>query len=183
MFKNALSALVALLILGSTAFAARCNPITVTGSYVRQINPYVDQLTLHVDGTAYWFNSSAFDLILFGTYNPQVGSWTCLADGTVLVTTLGSEYLQNSPSGDTPQPGQPLDINLSTNIRITRQLSVVDVDTMQTTAQVITRVQLGNDPLGPGAIGRSACKPTGNPCNQAPYKRIKPLLTDIANIP
>jgi len=183
MFKQLSADLVALLLLSATALAVKCNPITVPGSYVRQTSPYVDQLTLHVDGTAYWFNSSAFDLILFGTYNPQVGSWTCLADGTVLVTTLGSEYLQNSPSGDIPQTGQPLDINLSTNIRITRKLSVVDLDTMQTTAQVITRVSLDNDPLGPGIIGQSSCKPTGNPCNQAPFRRIKPLLSDIANIP
>ena len=135
------------------------------------------------DCTAYWFNSSAFDLILFGTYNPEIGSWTCLNDGTVLVTTVGSEYLQNSPTGDIPQLGQPLDINISSNIRITQKLSVVDLDRLQTTARVVTRIPLSNDPLGPGTIGGSACKTSGTPCNPAPYKRIRPQLTDIGNIP
>jgi len=184
MLKSTLVALVALLIFSSTALAApKCNPITVTGSYVRQTSPYIDQLKLDIDGTAYWFNSSAFDLILFGTYNPEIGSWTCLNDGTVLVTTVGSEYLQNSSTGDIPQPGQPLDINISSNIRITQKLSVVDLDTLQTTARVVTRIPLSNDPLGPGTIGGGACKPSGTPCNPAPYKRIRAQLTDIGNIP
>lgn len=91
MYKSTLAALVALLMLSSTALAApKCTPFTVAGSYVRQISPYIDQLTLGLDGTAYWFASSSFDLILQGAFTPEVGSWTCLEDGTVLVTTLGS---------------------------------------------------------------------------------------------
>jgi hypothetical protein len=177
MFKSTLAALVALLILSSTALAARCNPITVTGSYVRQTSPYIDQLTLSIDGTASWFNSSSFDSILLGAFTPEIGSWTCLADGTVLVTTIGSQYFQNSPSGDVPQLGQPLDINIAENIRITQKLSVVSLDTLQQTHRISTHVPLSNDPLGPGVV--RSCTPTGTPCDPSPYKRIRPNLTDI----
>jgi hypothetical protein len=180
MSKHTLAALVALSILSSMALAApKCKPFSVAGSYVRQTVPYIDQLTLGIDGTAYWFNSGSFDLILLGTFTPEIGSWTCLDDGTVLVTTLGSEYLQNSPSGDVPQTGQPLDINISVNLRITQKLSVVDPDTLQPTHRIVTRVPLSNDPLGPGTIGGSSCTPSGKPCNPSPYKRIRPQPTDI----
>jgi hypothetical protein len=180
MFKRILSALVALFILSSPALAApRCKPFTVAGSYVRQTSPYIDQLTLGIDGTAYSFSSGAFDLILLGTTIPGVGSWTCLDDGTVLVTTIRSEYVQNSPSGDVPQPGQPLDINISVNLRITNKLSVVDLNTLQEAHRIVTRVPLSDDPFGPGALGGSSCTPSGRPCTPAPYRRIKPQVTDI----
>ncbi|SRR5579864_554026 len=180
MFKRTLAALVAFLTLNSMGLAApRCTPFMVAGSYVQQIQPYMSQLTLGIDGTAYSFSSAAFDLILQGTTNPQVGSWTCLEDGTVLVTTIGSEYRQNSPFGDVPLPGQPLDINISVNLRVTHKLSVVNRDTLRETHRIVTRVALSDDPFGPGVLGGSSCTPSGKPCNQAPYRRIKPQLTDI----
>ena len=180
MLKRTLPALVALLILSSTALAApKCKPFTVTGSYVRQLSPYIDQLTLGVDGTAYWFSSSSFDSILLGAFTPEIGSWTCLDDGTVLVTTIGSNYFQNSPFGDVPQPGQPLDINLAENVRFTRKLSVVDSDTLRVTHEIGTHIPLSNDPLGPGVVGRRSCTPSGTPCDPSPYRRIRPLPTDI----
>src|SRR5438270_3606323 len=126
MRKSTFAAMVALLLLSSTApAAATCSPSTVAGSYVRRVSPYIDQLTLSVDGTAYWSDSRFFDRILLGSGLPEVGSWTCLADGSVLVTTIGTTYLQNSPSGDVPQPGQPLDIDIANNVRITQKLSIV----------------------------------------------------------
>src|SRR5437764_1583953 len=120
MFKAAMVAMVTLLMLNSVAIAA-CSPTTVAGSYVRQLSPYIDQLVLSLDGTAYWYNSSSYDQILLGTFQPELGSWTCLADGSVLVTTVGSTYRQNSPTGDVPQSGQPLDIHIYKNVRITQK--------------------------------------------------------------
>jgi hypothetical protein len=179
MLKSTLAALVALLILSSTALAApRCTPFMVAGSYVRQATPYIDQLTLGIDGTAYWFNSGSFDFILQGAIIPEIGGWTCLDDGTVLVTTIGSAYGNHSPFGDIPQPSQPLDINIDINLRLTQKLSVVDRDTLRQTHGINTRIPLSNDPLGPGVVGR-VCTPSGTPCNPAPYRRIKPQITDI----
>lgn len=180
MFKRSLAGLAALLILITPTFAAgRCTPFSVAGSYVRQTSPYIDQLTLQLDGTAYSFSSAAFDLILLGTSIPGIGSWTCLEDGTVLVTTIQSEYLQNSPSGDIPQPGQPLDINISVNLRITNKLVVVDSSTLRETHRIVTRVPLSDDPFGPGVRGVSSCMPSGKPCPPAAFRKIKPQVTDI----
>jgi len=51
MFKNTLAALVTLLILSSTVLAAsKCNPLTVTGSYVRQSDVFGTG-TLYIDPT------------------------------------------------------------------------------------------------------------------------------------
>ena len=180
MLKSKLAAFVGLLILTSTALAApKCSPFTVAGAYVRQVPPYIDQLTLNMDGTVYSFSSGAFDLILDGTIIPAVGSWTCLKDGTVLVTTILSQYVQNSPTSDVPVPGQPLDINISVNTRATSKLSVLDANTLQETNRIVTRLPLTDDPFGPGVRGVSSCMPAGKPCSPAPYRRIKPQVTDI----
>ena len=180
MLKCALALVVAQLVLSSICFAStKCSAIAMAGSYVRQASPYIDQLTLSIDGRAYWFSSSSFDLILLGTFIPEIGSWTCLSDGKVLVTTVGSAYVQNSPANDVPQPGQPLDINISFNHRYTQKLSPLDYDTLQPTHQIATRVPLSDDPLGPGVVGARSCAPSGNPCDPSPYKRIRPQFTDI----
>ena len=185
MLKSTLAALVALLILSSVALAAPiCNPLTVTGSYVRQ-SPlansglptlFIDQLRLGIDGTAYWYNSDSFDYFLTSTFIPTIGSWTCLADGTVLVTTIGTTYY--NPSGDIPQTGVELDIYNQYNLRVTQKLSVVDISTLEPTYQIFTYVLLTNNPLGPGTSSGS-CMPSGPACNPAPYKKILPQLTDI----
>jgi len=180
MVRSTLAALLMVLTVNAVALAApKCSPFTVAGSYVRQVPPYIDQLTLNMDGTVYSFSSGAFDLILEGTTIPGGGSWTCLKDGTVLVTTIRSEYLQNSPSNDVPVPGQPLDINISVNLRITNKLSVVDSNTLQETHRIVTRVPLSDDPFGPGTLGGSSCTPSTQPCSTAPFRRIKPQATDI----
>ena len=173
MFKSTLAALVALLILSSTALAAPKCSLLVTGSYVRQnlTTQYIDQLTLGIDGTAYWYQSSSFDLLLTaGTYIPEVGSWKCLADGSVLVTTIGTSYF--STIG--------VDIYKDQNTRFTQKLSVVGIDTLQPTHRIITYIPLANDPLGPGVVDlTSTCTPSVNPCPAFLYKRVKPLTTDI----
>ena len=180
MFRTTLAALLVVLSLSAMALAGpKCSPFTVAGSYVRQVPPYIDQLTLNIDGTVYSFSSGAFDLILDGTIIPAVGSWTCLKDGTVLVTTILSQYVQNSPFGDIPQQGLPLDINISVNARGTSKFSVVDSDTLQETHRIVTRVPLSDDPFGPGTLGASSCTPSTRPCSTAPFRRIKPQATDI----
>ena len=176
MLKYTSVTVLALFILSSTALAI-CNPFAVSGTYVRQVSPYLDQLILSLDGRASWFNTGSFDQFFLGGFSPEVGSWTCLADGSVLVTTVGAEYSQNSPFGDVPQPGQPLDINIFDNLRFTQKLSIIDRDTLQQTHRTSTRTDLSADPLGPGAV--RACSPTGTPCNPAPYRRVKPTASDI----
>jgi len=175
MFKTTLTVLAALLILSSTVLAApRCTPALVTGSYVHQFTtapyPYIDQLTLSFDGTAYWYQSSAFNFLLTGgTYIPQIGSWTRLADGTVLVTTIGTLY---GPSGTG-------DIIIEDNYRRTEKFTVVDSNTLQAIKNVSTEIPLSDDPLGPGTVLDSCAAGGSTPCDPAPFKRIRPLLTDL----
>ena len=181
MVKRTLAALLMMLNVSAISLAApKCSPFTVAGSYVRQFGrtgPYIDQLTLGIDGTAYSYTSGAFDLILLGTSIPGIGSWTCLQDGSVLVTTITSEYL--NAFGDIPQPGVPLDIHITVNLRVTSKLSVLDGNTLQEMDRIVTRVALTDDPFGPGVRGGSSCMPSGKPCTSAPYKRIQPQVTDI----
>ena len=178
MFRNTLATLLMVLTLSAMALAApKCSPFSVSGSYVRQVPPYIDQLTLRVDGTVYRFTSAAFHLILEGTSIPGIGSWTCLNDGTVLVTTINAGYLNDF--GDIPQPGLPLDIYISNNFRVTSKFSVLDGNTLQETDRIVTRISLSDDPFGPGVFGGSSCMPSGKPCAPAPYRRIKPQVADI----
>jgi hypothetical protein len=84
--------------MASTAFAFNlpCNPLRVPGSYIRQdaTVEFIDQLELHIDGTAAWYQSTAFDLLVTGgTFIRQVGSWKCVSATRLVVTTIGMEYL------------------------------------------------------------------------------------------
>jgi hypothetical protein len=173
MFKSTLAALVTLLIMSSTAFAdrrPRCNPEKVPGSYVRYRtdNPYIDQLKLGSDGTAYWYQSTSFDLLFTtGTFIPEIGSWKCLEDGSVLVTTIGTNY---EVSGG--------DMHILENQRTTQKLSVVDNDTLQPTHRIFTNTLLSADPFGPGVVQANSCTPS-NPCAPFAYKRVKPKPSDI----
>src|SRR5205807_1297781 len=77
---------------------------------------------------------------------------------------------------DIPQPGQPLDIRISVNLRFTQKLSVINLNTLQQTRRTNTRIPLSNDPLGPGAIGSGSCSPTGRPCDPARTREFAPTL-------
>ena len=131
----------------------------------------MDQLKLSSDGTAYWYQSTAFDLMLTaGTYIPEIGSWKCLNDGSVLVTTVGTNY--DSTGGD---------IHISQNTRFTQKLTVVNNDTLQPTDRITTDTALSDDPLGPGVVQPfpSSCTASVNSCDPSSYRRVKPLITDI----
>jgi len=170
--RNTLAVLIAFSILTSTALAStKCSVNTVTGTYIRQhvSTPYLDQLRLSVDGGAYYYNSSSFDFLLTGgTFIPMIGSWTCQADGSVLVTTIGSTYGPNG-SGD---------ITLNTNYRNTQKLLVVNGTTLAPLNLVVTTTALTNDPFGPGII--TACGgSSGTPCDASNYKRVVPQASDL----
>lgn len=179
MFKSTLAAVVTLLMfMGSTGFAGgggrrgggKCDPEKVPGSYVRNNAnpPFMQQLKLDSDGTAYWYDSAAFQLILTtGTFIPHIGSWKCLDDGSLLVTTIGTNY-----------DGIAVDTQINQNERLTEKLTVVDSNTLQPTHRIFTAIPLADDPQGPGVL-ISACTPTGTPCAPVAYKRVKPNPSDI----
>ena len=178
MFKSTLAALATLLMfMGSTAFAGgggkenKCDPQKVPGSYIA-LRPDVfsgsgfavlDQLKLGSDGTAYWYQSTAFDLLVSqGSFIPEIGSWKCLKDGTLVVTTIGVNY--HTVGGQ--------DIAKDSNSRFTQKLSVVDSDTLQNIQSVFRFFALTDDPLNPtGGI------PTDS-FAVFQYKRVRPITSE-----
>jgi hypothetical protein len=174
MFKTAFAALFTLLMfMGSTAIADDCTVKKATGSYVA-LRPttvsgsgagILDQLRLNSDGTAYWYQSTSFDLLVSqGSFIPQIGSWQCNADGTLLVTTIGVTYHSTGT-----------DIAKDSNERFTQKLSVINDDTLQVIIRVFKDFPLTTDPLDPAAVPSSTR--TGTTPFQ--FKRVKPVPSDI----
>lgn len=144
-----------------------CSGKKVVGSFIR-VNPgnkYMDQLILTGDGIAYWYQSTAFDfLVTGGTYIPEIGSWACQTDGTVLVTTISTQYQ--------PQSGDEVK---DKNTRFTQKLIVVDEDTLAVSARFTREFALTDDPLGNNGTVQGGC----TSCPPYTYKRIKPVPTDV----
>ena len=177
MLKNVLAAMVTLSVLvGSTAFATDdssgvCKGKKVVGSYVRQRPNFeiIDQLTLNSDGTAYWYQSTAFDfLVTGGSFIPQTGSWTCTDDGSVVVTTIGTAYRSTGA-----------DLVKDTNGRLTERLSVIDNDTLLPTHRQFRDFALTDDPRGPNGFNVRGCSPATGGCPANTYQRIKPIISDV----
>jgi len=174
MFKTAFATLFTLLFfMGSTATADECIVKKVTGAYVA-LRPntvsgsgpsILDQLKLSSDGTAYWYQSTSFDLLVTaGSFIPQIGSWKCQEDGTLLVTTIGVTYRSTGT-----------DEVKDSNERFTQKLSVVDDDTLQVITRVFKDFPLSTDPLDPAAVPSSTR--IGSTVFQ--FKRVKPVPSDI----
>jgi hypothetical protein len=126
----------------------------------------LDLLKLDSDGTAYWYQSIAFHhLTSEGAFIPEIGSWKCQDDGSLLVTTVGTLFT-----------GTGTDLVMDQNSRFTQKLTVVDSNTLLPTHRIETVIPLASDPLGPGVAG--GCTPM-NPCAPFAYKRIKTLASDI----
>ena len=179
MLRRILTTLVTLVafstIVVSTAFAADDKCEKVPGSYIRVRalagDPFslLDQLTLGSDGTARWYQSNAFHLLVTeGSFIPEVGSWKCQRDGTVLVTTIGASYRSEI------LPGGITDIKLDHYTRFTSTYSIIDKDTLQTIRRVFRDFALTADPLDPngGTNIRDSSLVTQ-------FKRVKPLASDI----
>ena len=173
MFKLALTALATLSIfLCSTASATECDPDSVHGSYVALRSDFsgsgngtLDQLVLGKGGTAYFYRSTSFDLMLTtGSFIPEIGSWKCNDDGTLVVTTIAVNYA----------PVSGPDLAKYQNRRRTQKLSVVDSNTLQSIIRVSRYFALTDDPLGSNWIGSPVSDTT-----QFVFKRVKPFKSDL----
>ena len=170
MFRSTLGAVITLLIImGTTAFAdGNCERTKVAGAYLRHLqngDDIYDQLVLTSDGVAYWYQSTAFDFFLTtGSHIPAIGSWKCIDDKTLVVTTIAVEY--------GPVPG---DLAKQNSARLTQKISVVDSNTLKPLVRVFKRFALSDDPLNPNSVPLSSTTTTF----ATPYKRIKPLKSDV----
>jgi hypothetical protein len=164
----------------STAFAVNipCNPLTVAGSYIREVSSgfIIDQLELHIDGTAAWYQSTApQNLVTGGTFIRQIGSWKCVSATRLVVTTVGENYTPTQVP-DLFNPGLYVTDEMYDSFsRITHQLDLVNVNTLNRTRRVTKTFGLTQDPLDPNAV------PISNQDTTVPalFRRVVPLTSDL----
>jgi hypothetical protein len=94
------------------------------------------QLTLHSDGTAnqFWTGLPDYQMNL-GTGSPQIGSWTCRADGKLIINLVQGVYLPVDSSSN--HHVTATDVELVGHNRTTYIFSVDDENTL-------TRIQSRN---------------------------------------
>ena len=150
------------------AFAAPtgCNKVKFQGTYTRAavnqdvlgdgttFHSWVFQLEIRADGTASMHSSAYYDFMInTGSNSPAIGTWTCKADGKLVVTTLAGLLFPIAPNTNSQLPGA--DISLEQHVRATYLFSVDDANTM---TQVQSRSRIygaTEDPTNPtgGQLG------------------------------
>src|SRR3954452_6471088 len=128
-----------------------CNKIKFTGSYVRTVpspilpdgtsHSTIYQLNLNTDGTAVQNWTGFLDYAInTGAGSPYYGSWTCRADGKLIVTLITAGY-GVVPAGSSPGVTSQ-DVSLAFHTRTTYLYSVDDGNTL-------TRVAVRSRSYGP----------------------------------
>jgi hypothetical protein len=157
MLRNiAFSFFVICFIAGSAALGADgCKKGTFVGAYTRvqqtdafgngDIHTYLQQLTLHSDGSVEFFFSGFPDYTFnIGTGTPGTGSWTCRADDKLIVNVFANFYVPATVNDIT-------DLVLFRNLKDTYLFAVTDQNTM-TREQFRRRSYLPSaDPTDPNA--------------------------------
>jgi hypothetical protein len=148
-------------VLATAVFAGDdCKKGTFVGSYTRQslnvdvlgdgsvTHSFLFQLTLSADGSAreYWTGFPDYFLTA-GTGTGWIGSWTCRADGKLVLNMIGGNYF---PGQGFDLSGNPItDTILVGHSRITSLFTVTDSNTL-TRIQTRTRnYQANQDPTDP----------------------------------
>ena len=125
------------------AFAAPtgCNRIKFQGTYTRAavnqdvlgdgstFHSWVFQLEIRADGTASLHSSVYYDFMInTGSNSPGIGTWTCRADGKLVVNLLAGLLFPIGPNTNAQLPSA--DISLEQHVRTTYLFSVDDANTM-----------------------------------------------------
>jgi hypothetical protein len=152
-------------VLGLTASAysqVGCRSGKFPGSYVYSttidifgdgtvIHQYYENLQLHSDGTARMdFNLWPDYMINTGLDTPSIGSWTCRADGKLILTLLTTEYAQTTFHVSSP------DLSQTNHFRRTALITIIDDNTLAV-SNTRTRTYLpSEDPTNPngGTLGQ-----------------------------
>jgi len=104
------------------------------------------QLTLGSDGTANQFWTGLPDYIInAGTGSPQIGSWTCRADGKLVVVLLQASYSPVTVAQE-PLNLSSQDVRLIRHSRTTYLFSVDDENTLTKTQSRSRRYTPTQDP-------------------------------------
>ena len=125
--------------------ATGCNKIKFTGSYMRPVlvDVFEDgtvvhkellQLNISADGSAVQnFSGTPDYMMTFGTQTSFNGSWTCRADGKLIVTLITALY-DPLAAGSNPQVTSN-DLTLAWHLKSTYLYSVDDVNTLTRVSQ------------------------------------------------
>src|SRR6187402_1919380 len=158
----------------ATASAAPtgCNKVKFQGTYTRgavsqdvlgdgtAIHSWVFQLEIRADGTASMHSSVYYDFMInTGSNSPGIGTWTCRADGKLVVTTLAGLLFPIGPNTNPQLPGA--DISLLQHVRATYLFTVDDANT-PTQVQSRSRIyEATEDPTNPtgGNLGNPSTTP------------------------
>jgi hypothetical protein len=116
---------------------------------------YLTTLELRADGTAARHDTSSLDFIVnTGSSSSAVGSWTCRADGKLVVTTLRALYAPIA-AGTFPEAAPNADVRLDWHLRNTFLYSVDDANTLtqrQSRSRWYASTEDPTDPAG-GVLG------------------------------
>lgn len=122
---------------------------------------FATQLTLHSDGTAKLFFTGFPDYTMtLGTGVPNIGSWTCRADGKLVVNLIHSFYAPEDVNGIP-------DLVLQWNSRDTYLFTITDDNTLTRTAFRSRRYAPTEDLTDPNA---GTLRPLNT--NTRVYKRL-----------
>jgi len=163
--KNLVLSVIALTVMVVPAFAdkdndnAGCKNGKFVGSYTTAqtnqdvfgdgnfIHTWIQQLTLHNDGTADLNNTNGLEFpINTGSQGPWIGSWTCRQDGQLVMTLIRAFY--NPTLGSTPSTTFP-DIQVGGYNRFTYLFTVTDINTLTRINRRIRRYGANDDPTDP----------------------------------
>ena len=181
MLKQISGALIAMSALTvSSAFAndgdKLCTPGKVAGSYISLTDGqnFIEQLTLHSDGTVYWYQGTAFDqLVTQGTFIPHIGAWKCINSNTLVFTIIGENYHPESVENPFDLGAFIPDEVPDSYERLTERLVVQsDHITLIRDARTSSSFNLDHDPLG---------TPDATLSNTVPrtYTKMRVLTTDL----
>ena len=167
MLKQIPTALIAMSVLtASSAFATEnfCTPGKVAGSYIRERLDtgdgfsFIDQVTLGIDGTAYFYQSTGFDHLVTstgptgGSSIPKVGTWKCLDAYNVAMTVVSVNYSTvdveyPASSGKFVPDTTPVSFD-----RLSVKWKIVDRNTLQRNLVAERLFALTDDPLSPNSV-------------------------------
>ena len=167
----------------SAAFAdVGCKSYKFVGSYAHVdppadifrdgtvIHQFIFNMTLNIDGTAYQFWTGSLDYPLnSGTSSPSIGSWTCRADGKLIVTFLSATFLPTNARVSTP------DLALNSSQRTTYLFSITNDNTLTLNMLRVRNYAASEDPTNPngGSVGQLNV-------GSATYKRLVASDADLS---
>jgi len=142
----------------------------IRAAYSASTESYImSQLVLHADGTAYYYQSYAFDLFVTeGSFIPYVGTWK--KQGKHIYVT---SYSTNFDPVTLP-PNDIHDIAPTEWLRRVEKLKIVDCDTLTSEQRTIYTIPLDLDPL------ENQGNLEGNSCNEFTWKRAQVRKGDLA---